>query len=186
MGDGHLQERGSSTNPSIVVRMGNREYLNSLYDELHPHTSFRFVEGAEKVVERQKESGVFAGDEANYSDVYELRFYAHSNFGKFRSWYPEEGGAKVFPKSIKLTPELVKAWYVCDGHLEKSTGAVQIGIKSQVHQADMLIEKFDELDFESYLSGNSLRFRSQEANRLLGWMGDDVPGYEYKWKRVIE
>jgi hypothetical protein len=101
---------------------------------------------------------------------------------EYADWYKPDG--KRYPHDLELTPLIAKMWYVCDGGLNKSESqryTVQIACKDQKDRGDKIIELFDEVGFTAKWAGSQIYLRASDSQDFLEWIGDPVPGYEYKW-----
>jgi hypothetical protein len=120
----------------------------------------------------------------NYHDVHTVWSRTNPYFDDTRTrWYTEEG--KRFPENLSLTPTLAKFWYASDGYLDVGRwGRPRVEIKSRNERtrADFLVNLFEEHGFSPQYRRHELRFTCDDTERLIEWMGDPVPGFEYKWE----
>lgn len=190
MGDGDLHRR-KDPNPLFRVRMTNQEfleYLDRTFEELSRGVFLArtATEMAKQARENQQQGldGFETVNEDNYQELYGLRTVSHPDLKQFVSWY--RSGKKRFPTDLRLTPELTRMWYVCDGWLavdSKSTDSPRVMIKAanEKDRAEYLIELFEEAGFNAGFSRESIQISAHDTPRLLEWMGRAPPGFQKKW-----
>lgn len=146
-------------------------------------TGVRFVHTAEQLAKSNRKSGFSPTAEAeNYHDTCVVRTRAHRYFNELRKWYVS--GRKRFPDDIELTPRIVRLWYASDSYLDVGRwGRPRIEIKAQNERerADFLVSLFKTHGFTPTYKRNELRFTCDDTERLVDWMGDPPPRFEYKW-----
>lgn len=121
MGDADIHGR-SDTNPHFRVRMTNRPFLEYLDEQLGVLSKGLYLaRDAEeqyrnaKSNQQQGISGFESVNRANYEDLWGLRTCSHPALREFEKWY--DGSQKRFPKTLELTSQCCRMWYVCDGWL---------------------------------------------------------------------
>lgn len=158
MSDGCLDNRDG--NPSLMLEMSNKDYLEYLSDTF----------------------GTLVGDiTETKSGYYKLSSRRHPELRKFKDFY--EGGTKVWPE-VNLTPTILKHLYCCDGY--KNGSSIIISCKNEKDNKKKVEKIFTKAGFEPmswYESETStnLAFSVNESERLWKWMGEPLPGFNYKW-----
>lgn len=122
----------------------------------------------------------------NYSDSYYLRTREHPKIAKMKEkWYKNK--EKRYPKSISLTPTSGKIWYVGDGGLNyggrgRKTPNIQIGSENEKNRPELLRNLLQEKGFSPKVSDYIIYLPSSETEKFLDWIGEPIPGFEYKWE----
>lgn len=127
----------------------------------------------------------FGGKPQDYdaNTIYNLTFVSHPVFDEFESWY--EGGEKSYPEGLTLTPTIAKYWYAGDGGLyvsDRKRPIAEIACTNEQHRGNYLVELFEEVGLDVTMAGHKIRFGVNETEEFLEWLGEPVPGFEYKWK----
>lgn len=193
MGDGSVDR--SSNNPRFSCSSVQKEYLEYL-DSLFPIIGLgvKLHRTAEQCVERDIDSGFNkSAKEENYSDIYRWRTMCHPDIQQFSNWY--NSGEKSFPKQLSLTPTILKHWYCCDGsYADGVRNVIEIGVSNEIDEKDKIKSMFQDsgLGEPSWnickRAGNrdgmngKIYFSSKSTDRLFDYMGEPLPGFEYKWK----
>lgn len=177
MGDGWITKPyGGNKHHKLQIANTEREYLEYLDNQLGPYsTGVEFYRSAEEIASSAKK----AGYETNVEDTnnqYILKTRAHPFFDTLREWYGEDG--KELPADFPLTEKCIKNWYACDGG--KRRGYIEIAAENEKDNQD-IIARFKELDVEPIWDGHKIRFRQDDSVEMIDFMGEPVPGYEYKW-----
>jgi hypothetical protein len=188
MGDGSLDSRDG--NPILTVEMVNKEYLEEL-DRIFGvlSTGVKHKSSAEEEAKRALHSGFEAtGDPSNYSDKYRLRTRSLPDLKEF-NWYTT--GEKIWPSDIKLTQTVLKHWYAGDGSLNNNGSRfyLEIHCSNEIDNKDKIGSYFDDIgiSIDRWRDDNygkrrgAVVFNKESAEKLLSYMGDPLPGFEYKW-----
>lgn len=189
MGDGCIN-REERKKPRLQVYMTNKKYLNYLSKEFGI-----FSTGVYDHVSNEDRKNLAPGsvNNENYSDVYRFETRGHLAFEEFADWY--SSGEKVFPEDIKLTPTVLKHWYVCDGTIDhgRANPNIVIACGNEIDFKDKLQNIFQDSGFQvsNFLcqergggaSGVSmtLQFTVDMSKEMFEYMGEPLPGFEYKW-----
>ena len=185
MGDGSLY-RGNK-NPYIQCDMISKNYLEFLHDEFGILSNgVKFHISAEDNAQRSRDSGFSPDAKAeNYSDQYRWTTISHPQLHNW-NWYGT--GKKVWPADIELTPTVLKHWYCGDGHFNNagSNKHIQIAMSNESENTEKVTEMFKRAGFSTSnynIIGNvcDLTFTVDESQRIFDYMGDPLPGFEYKW-----
>lgn len=189
LGDGDIHGKGDP-NAHFRVRMTNRRFLEFVDRELGFLSKGVFLARTARTQfetaarnQREGREGFETVVEENYHDLNGLRTCSHPALDELRDWY--QSGDKRYPSNLELTPTVVKAWYVCDGWLAKEAGnrsRVMVKATNEAHRPDYLVGLFADTGFEVGFSRNAIQVPADETERLLDWMGDPSPGFEYKWE----
>jgi len=176
----------------ITMQTITPEYLDYLSDSFGIFgLAVQFYKTASEQAKRARESGFSEGARAeNYSDVYQWNTRSIPEFDEYVGWY--ESGEKVFPDNIDLSPTVLKHWYVCDGYLYKDLNRLVISISNEVDNTDKIDSMFERAglptpayDVQTRKDGTTkcnARWEAKHTNSLLEYMGDPLPGFEYKWR----
>ena len=148
--------------------------------------NFEFVSWLEKELEEVHGKTVLRKmDNPNHNDQKRVRFQTHSWFKKLAKWY--DGGKKSFPEDLELTPMILKVWYACDGSLVE-------GNRSDYYEARISASNEREGNLEALFEDTPLNptvyrntnveivFGANEREAFFEWVGEPVPGFEYKWR----
>lgn len=183
MGDGYVD--GSGGNANVEIIMTNPKYLSHIDDILgNLSTGVRFYRSAEKSAKMNRDNG-FSPDASaeNYKDKYRLRTVSHPHFNQFLSWY--EGGKKVWPEDIHLSPNVLKHWYVCDGSLNtySSNRFMRISTMNEVDNKEKVEQMFESSSLPAPDNWEESRmvWGAENTKEILNYMGKSPPGFKYKW-----
>jgi len=185
MGDGTVDRSGA--NPRIKIEMVNEEYLTWLDNILgNMSTGVKHTQTAEESAKRLRESGFRPNaDSSNYSDVYKLTTRRNPAFNRFSEWY--DSGEKVIPE-LKLTPNILKNWYVCDGHLENRKNIrpmVSFGITNEYERSEKLEQMFIKAGIDANTTeSKNLRIGVEHTEKFFDYIGSPVEGFKYKWPQA--
>lgn len=113
---------------------------------------------------------------------YSLNIRKHPEIDDLSDWY--KPSSECFPEDLTLTPTIAKYWYVSDGGLcwnATNTASATITTTNEMKRREYLESLFEDNGFSPTMSGTTLLFTREDTERLLDWMGDPPPGFEYKW-----
>lgn len=185
MGDGSLSRDPETARIDVTMTSPKYlEYLDDIFGWLSRGVNLRYT--ASECASNDRSSG-FNPDakEENYQDKYKWYTSCHPDFDEFRSWYSTD--EKVFPNDLDLTPITLKHWYVGDGSLHKSS-QFRLSMPNEKGNENKIERLFSKsglpkpLDW--YGSGekhNSALWTHSDSAELFDYMGDPLPGFEYKW-----
>lgn len=192
MGDAY--SRFDDSNSSISLRMTNKKFLDWVDRKMGVLSKgVEFHMSAEECAKRDRESGFNPGAKAeNYKDKYKWDSCAHPGFNQYRGWYSSKG--KEFPENLRLTPLVLKMWFVCDGGTEINGDRrrVKITTCNEAHREDYFVSKFSDVGFDVKTNLKkrkrsdelSLYFGMDESIEVWEYMGRKVPGFEHKWETL--
>lgn len=183
MGDGSIPK--SRDTHIFHLSMINRTFLEWVDSKMGILTTgVSLKKTAAELAANNRRSGFSPKAKAkNYHDMYTVWSRSHPLFNELREhWY--DCGRKRFPADLRLTPIIAKLWYLCDGYLDFGRwGRPRIEIKSPNERKNpaYLISLFERIGLHPVYWRNELRFTCDDTERLIDWMGDPPPGFEYKW-----
>jgi len=179
MGDAWVgKEKGK--NAKLSIESINEEFIDWLDDvlgDIVSHTGKRNT--ASELAEKNRKYG-YTVNEENYNDIYTLRTRQIPYFNKLHEWYST--GEKRFPK-LYLSPTILKMWYVCDGSYVDSKYPV-IYSSNENDRKKFILSLFDETELNPSFTkggGGTIQFKKSESNEFFEYIGEPVPGFEYKW-----
>lgn len=188
MRDGDLHGR-NGPNPFLRVRMTNERFVRYLDDLFGPLSRGVKLERDAETQYQNALANRAAGvpnfetvTEGAYSDLYGIRTWAHPRLNALRNWY--DTGQKRYPDDLELTPTIARMWYVCDGWLAVEQSArprAMFKVSNEMDRQDYLVDLFADAGFTVGFSREAIQIPADETQRLLDWMGDPPPGFEYKW-----
>jgi len=196
MGDGSVISEGGNSNSYITSCMITKEYLEYLNQEVFPivGSNVRLEKTAKQQAKHHRDSGFRKNADAeNYSDVYRWSSRNHPAFNEYRKWYST--GKKIFPNDIKMTPTVLKHWFVTDGNFNKGKyklGRISIATSNETSK-DKLESYFDSTDIDDIYWKEfkinerdvmHLCFSSKITEKVFDYMGSPLPGFQYKWPEV--
>lgn len=160
IGDGSID---TSTNRLLLYNT-EREYIDWCAENLPSWL-------VQNIFTREERKG-------NRKDLYVLQTITHPFFENLREKYYESDRAnKKIPEDFNLTPLKMKHWIASDGNYNNNR--YKIACKSDMDRPDFLESLFE--DFSVTVSGAEICFSADETEKIREYMGEPVPGYEYKW-----
>lgn len=190
MGDGWVDR--DKNNPRVSISVIKENYVRYLDERFGNLSSGIYLdETGTKNAHRKGD------DPSNYNDIYRMQTICHPELDRYSKWY--SSGEKVWPETIDLTSSVLKHWYVCDGHYKDTSGDdyITISMSNERKNTEKIEEYFNRKGLPvpswqfgtSYLNGNKIprciaRWTVDESEKLFEYMGESVPGFEYKWKRL--
>lgn len=106
----------------------------------------------------------------------------HPGFNRYASWY--SSGRKRYPPDLELTPMILKVWFCGDGHKIVPEGRrvkLSIACSNEIDRPSFLKGLFHNLGVTPYVYEEEIVFDPDESQYLWDYMGDPLPGFEYKW-----
>lgn len=187
MGDGSCSLPELGQNPIMSVTNSNMDFLYLIDEEMGTiGANIVLNKSAEEVAEE------FDADVEDCKDVYQWISRTHDGFKEFRDWYST--GQKRFPDNLKLTPLILKYWYCGDGTMREEDGpnsrpSLQIGAGNEVDRTGYLEGIFQDIGVSprfnisdgKYGKDMNVCFRVDDSEELWNYMGEPLPGFEYKW-----
>lgn len=184
MGDGSVTLDPNGRNPYLKVKSIEYDFLEWLKEEFSGWSREISREyTAEESAEQARSNGLDPDAKAeNYSDVYNFHINCHPELHEYNDWY--SSGTIKYPDDLSLTPLTTKVWYCSDGSLRQwkdDRPSAYFTTKNENHRGDFLEKLFNDIGFESLMSGDHLRLGVDETEQLMKWMGPPLPGFDYKW-----
>lgn len=183
MGDGTVQREG---NPNMKCRMTTPEFLEWIDEEMGIlGCGVKFEMSAEESARNSRERKLnFDAHEDDYSDVYIWSSRNHPDFSQYSDWYST--GRKRFPDDLELTPLIMKVWFCGDGSLRSddrtnSRPYLSIAASNEEDRREFLFGLFSEQPAIPKWTSGSVYFSVDDSEYLWEYMGDPLPGFEYKW-----
>lgn len=186
MGDGSIPAPSGGDNCIFHVPMINRRFLQWYDTQMGVLTTgVKRKKTASQLASNNRRTGFSPNANAeNYHDMYTVWSRTNPYFDETRQrWYMD--GSKRFPNDLELTPTLTKLWYASDGYLDVGRWGrprIEIKCRNEHERAAFLIQLFEEAGFSPVFRRHELRFTCDDTERLVKWMGDPLPGFEYKWE----
>lgn len=192
MGDGTINT--NAKNPRFSVSMINEEFLHHLDDVFGIlSTGVKKVATADELADKNRRADFSTTvNEEKYHDVYRVATRTHPQLEQFVEWY--SSGEKIWPEDIALTPTVLKYLYVSDGSIARhgyDTNVIHIAMANEVDELDKVSSYFDDIGVEQpnyniyeYDDGHigcDARFTVESSKHLWEYMGEPLPGFEYKW-----
>lgn len=153
------------------------EWLESVLGDVV--SSLKKKNSAGELAEKNRSNGYIVNEE-NYNDVYILRTRKIKYFNKLNSWY--DSGEKRFPE-MELTPTILKMWYICDGSFANSRYPV-VYSSNEKDRKEFILDMFKDTPLNPSFhngGGGAIQFKTSESDTFFEYIGEPVPGFEYKW-----
>lgn len=127
-----------------------------------------------------------SGSRESTKQYYKVRTRRSPHIRQFLDWYPD--GERVY-QLVELTPLITKVWHAGDGHLQKKDAngwqAIRLRFASAGEQVgsreSYFTSLFQDLPVEPVVEEQHVSFRVDDSKWLLDWMGEPLPGFDYKW-----
>ncbi|HET7323982.1 MAG TPA: hypothetical protein VFJ06_06605 [Halococcus sp.] len=126
---------------------------------------------------------------------YIVRTHAHSALTRFRAWYDAEGNRRFpAPEDLpggRLTPRSGRAWHATAGGLlwsnpEYATTRQAWFSAAVDERATRVRALLKSVGLEPTRAGKRVQLSPKQTTAWLEWIGDPVPGVEYKWAATHE
>jgi hypothetical protein len=188
MGDATVHNPPSAANPRMEVHSVNSRFLEWIDEQLAwLSNTVTLRRTSDEIREANRSSALerFASVDYEIRDQYLLTTRRHTELNRYAEWYTEE--QKRFPEDLRLQPITLKLWYVCDGNL-------LWGTKGHT-RPQVWISAYNEKDREAFVRGlfdptpitptfheGRLMLTSDETEWFFEYVGEPVPGFEYKFE----
>ena len=171
MGDGYISSQ--SKNPFLDVSMVNKKYLEYL-DNI-----FGIFSKGVKLHRKEKDFK----DDWKHQDIYRFRTSTHPGFNFLYNWY--KTGQKKIDKNFSLSPTILKHWYVGDGNLQRNN-RIRIATVNEINSKKKIEKIFlrsglPEPDYWWEGKGSYMAWNEKGTKVLFNYMGNPLPGFEYKF-----
>jgi len=163
MGDATMERNG--INPALVAYNKNSVFQGWVWQEL---------------------KGLRSRVMKNSNDVWCVRTWSHPGLQEWAGWY--KSGDKRFPEELNLTPLIAKVWYCCDGGLSfgghyTTHATPSFGVTNEKDRLDFIKSLFDDVPVQVRTESRGIvAISADDRDSFLEWMGDPLPGFEYKWE----
>ena len=178
LGDGWLVD--NEKNPQLRVAMTNKTFIEWLVEELgYIQTGNISVDDEEVKIN---------GGGHRLKKIYVIQTHTLESLRKYKNWLDDiwtQGG-----QSLQITPLKLKLWYVSHGTINRQESGCNAVIYDGGVAGEGQLEKvFDSIGIKfnrdtistRSVSSDRLRFTRPESQKLWDYMGDPLPGFEYKW-----
>jgi len=189
MGDGSLSTQNKTNYMRVVnTNFDYLEYINSKFPKLATGTKLK--KSAEQKASADRQNGFNESAVAeNYQDLYYVQFRGHPLFNKLENWYSPD---KQYPEGLTIDKQIMRHWYVCDGHIRNDrAGQIKISVVNERNSINKLRSIIQDSDFPNFdcvhnydCEHCSIVWNKESATNLLSMLGEPVPGFEYKWRKV--
>lgn len=102
----------------------------------------------------------------------------------YMKWYPK--GKKIIPRDLKLTPIIVRQWYIGDGYYSKGKSSLAFATCAFIKKnLDILVYKLKELGINCYIRKDRVCINADSFFNFFEYIGEcpeeikDI--YGYKW-----
>jgi hypothetical protein len=187
MGDATVHDPPSAANPRIEVHSINCRFLDWIDEALawlSNGVTLRRTSDEIREVNRSSALERFASADYEIRDQYLLTTRRHPELRQYAGWYTRR--QKRFPQGLRLHPITLKLWYVCDGHLVWGTEGhtrpqVWISAENERDRGSLIRSLFDSKPVTPKFHDGRLMFTSDETEWFFEYVGDPVPGFDYKF-----
>ena len=193
MGDGSVEL--SNANARLSVVMSSKEYLEYLDKVVFGllSTGVRISKTAEESASCARKSGFRPNAESeNYKDLHVLRTRRHPDICDFIT---DNGRSNMaWPLWYDISPTVMKHWYASDGWYRTDNGHryMAISTNTDVVGKDRLVSMFadskapnpnrvDVTPTDYNTTKLKLIWSVDGSEEMFEYMGNSLPGFEYKW-----
>lgn len=164
-GDGWVNHHNDAGSPFFAVGNTNRGFLEWFDDVMGILTT-----GVNEAT----------GSANSKKDYYKVRTRRMSFFSRFADWYAT--GGIEFP-DVDLNGTMLKMWFVSDGYLrvrdDRPTRLVLCN-RTQDNRRRYFSRLFQPLGVVPQVYADTIEFRADDSEGLIGEMGEMPPGFSYK------
>ena len=106
-----------------------------------------------------------------------------------KKWYPKN--KKIIPLDIKITPTMLKFWYIGDGSFDKKSSSFKITIANDRKNVnrDILIKELKRIGLKISVYSDSFFIRKESWELFFKYMlskeSEIPPSYEYKFPKEL-
>ncbi|AGC34541.1 LAGLIDADG endonuclease [Haloarcula virus HVTV-2] len=109
----------------------------------------------------------------------------HPDLERFSEWYTWPRRKKQFPSDLTLTPTSLKIWYAGDGCKREPEGSVRptvvISNAMSIEDKEPAVDALEQEGLTPTIDDNEFRFDVETSEDFFDYVGEHVPGFEYKW-----
>ncbi len=187
MGDGTIHSPSSTKNVRLEVTNINKTFLEWLDEKLSwLSNGVALKRTAMQIREENRKSNYDRFSSLNYEirDQYVLTTARHPELNEFEEWYTNQ--QKRFPDKLRLSPRILKAWYVCDGNLiwgnkGHTRPQVWISVENESDRPGYVNSLFEPTPIDPKFNGGRLMLTSDETEWFFDYVGAPPSGFEYKF-----
>jgi hypothetical protein len=187
MGDGTIHHPPTARNLRIEVTSINKTFLDWLNEKLawlSNGVALRRTAVEIRDENRKSRYERFASLDYEIRDQYVLATARHPELNRFADWYTDE--QKRFPDGLRLTPQILKFWYVCDGHLIWGDEGhvrpqVWISANNEADRPEYVESLFRSTCIDPKFNQGRIMLTSDETEWFFDYVGDAPSGFEYKF-----
>ena len=175
LGSGWLSHNDGK--PHLRVKMSNKTFIEWLVKELG-----YICTGTVSVDDEERE---IMGGRTNLKKSYAIRTHTLESLRRYNNWLDDIWTRGR--RSLEITPLKLKLWYVSNGSIIRQRGCHAEIFESAVESENQLENVFDSIgigftmDTNRSTKSDHLRFSRSQSQKLWDYMGDSLPGFEYKW-----
>jgi hypothetical protein len=145
------------------------------------HTDVKLRRTAEESYDNAVESSILDNQNIdNYRNIYRVNTLAHPHV---------HGMSGLSVGDIEQSRMQFKMFYVCDGgvHWNDDFSFIQFTASKSLDEIKHVVSVLDELGFSSSWNrlegaGKVVYIHKESVDRFLDWIGEPIPGFEYKWE----
>lgn len=188
LGDGHIEKRGRSHNPRLIIHQKQKEFVDFLRNEISPTSKTVFHKG--------NSSRLKCGRLIPAAYSYFCKTKASPILKSYHNeWYKNK--QKILPENLILTPTNVLHWFMGDGSAyfrkKDKNGEIKFSTNNFTEsEVNVLVKKFNNLGFKCYKSqheptsdnnrGFIIRLSATDSNKFYSFIGNcPVKCMKYKW-----
>ncbi len=181
LGDGWVNWQQET--PSVEVSLTNRDALEWIDEKLSTYSNgVKSGVSAASRAENNRRSGFHpdASEEA-YDDTWNLTTLSMESLQPIANWY--SAGEKRIPETVDITSESLRMWYICDGTIRWSGQNSYIVITTSKYSFgsdDVIDSVLDNYPGSHKVLSDAIRF--MEPKNFFEYIGEPIPGFEYKWE----
>ena len=196
MGDGSINTPQGNQNARFRVDMYEPSipYLEYLSDVIFPVITTDVKQGETVEQSALRSSNTFDLNINRCHDMYYLSSRRMPCFNQYIEWY-NENHTKIWPcEDIKLTPTVLKHYFVGDGHWNNKGSAdhITFAMNDQKTNVNSVVKMFERIGFtpsnvkisertDKNITDVVLSFGKETSYEMFEYMGEPLPSFEYKW-----
>jgi hypothetical protein len=187
MSDAQINRR-EGRHPRIKMETTNPEYLSYL-DTIFGIFSTGGPSMRRSADELSNRETIKRFEKSTFKDQYSWSSRSLPELERWANWY--QSGEKVWPKDVSMTPKTLKHFYVGDGTLHNENRFIQIYLSNERKNKNKINEyftsaglpkpKWNEIERVDGSVSARIRWTVKQSQELLDYMGEPLPGFEYKW-----
>jgi hypothetical protein len=185
---------------SMIINLSTKYNIPTSGRYVHTSKYKEYLEWLSKKLSKfgVAQSGLYKYEASWNNKIYTKYNYMSKWYREFKDirkkWYPD--GKKIVPQDIKLTPTVIRQWYIGDGCLVKykDSRAVNIQLSTDsysIKDVEFLIKKLRNIGFvcNRRKSNNRIGIYNESVDDFLDYIGDCPKEiekiYGYKWSKTF-